>query len=113
MIDREIPDQLHEETHVSHVVEKVRVAELLRPLIAQGLLVLARALAVALDDGVLDHLALDAFEILELVAHFSPVAQVDQASLNKALVQGTLTVLAAPLTTLLVEVGITADVHVG
>lgn len=47
MIDREVSHQLHKETHISHVVEKVRVAELLGPLITQSLLVLARALAVS------------------------------------------------------------------
>lgn len=48
MIDRKIPNQLHEETHICHIVEKVRITELLRSLISKGLLVLTRAFTVAL-----------------------------------------------------------------
>ena len=112
VIDRKIPNQLHEETHICHIVEKVRITELLRSLISKGLLVLTRAFTVALYNWVLDHLALDAFEILKLITHFSSVAKIYQSSFNKTLVQGTLTVLATPLSTFLVKVGIAANVHV-
>jgi len=61
MIDSEIPNQLHEQTHICHIVEKIGIAELLRSLISQSLLVLSRAFTIALYNRVLNHLALDAF----------------------------------------------------
>jgi hypothetical protein len=100
------------QTHICHIVEKVRIAEFLRPLISQSLLVLSRAITIALDNRVLDHLTLHAFEILQLITHFSSVAKIYQSSFDKTLVQGTLTVLAAPLPTFLVKVGVAAYVHV-
>ena len=112
MIDSKISNQLHEKTHICHIVEKVRIAEFLRPLISQSLLVLSRAITIALDNRVLDHLTLHAFEILQLITHFSSVAKIYQSSFDKTLVQGTLTVLAAPLPAFFVEVGIAAYIHV-
>jgi len=82
MIDSEIPNQLHEQPHICHIVEKIRITELLRSLISQCLFVLSRAFAIALYNRVLDHLALDTFEILKLISYFSPVATVNQASFN-------------------------------
>lgn len=77
---------MHEETHIRHVIQEVRVAKLLGSLITQGLLVLTRAFTVARDNRVLNHFALHALEVLKLVAHLASVAEVDQASLYKALV---------------------------
>lgn len=74
MIDSKISNQLHEKTHICHIVEKVRVTEFLRPLISQSLLVLSRAITIPLDNRVLDHLTLHTFEILQLITHFSSVA---------------------------------------
>lgn len=63
----EVSHQLHEELDVSHLVQQVLVPQLLRLLVADGLHVGSSAFAVFAHDGVLDHGALLALQILHLI----------------------------------------------
>jgi hypothetical protein len=89
-------------------------------LIADSLSVQSRAVAVATNERILDHLALDALQILELISDCPAVHQLNQAPLNHALVNDVLAVLAlplaahsaAPLARLLIDKWISADVNV-
>jgi hypothetical protein len=67
MVRRKVTQQLHEQLDVDQVVQQVLVLQLVGLNVSNGLLVSARALAVPWNYGVLDHLALLANEVLDLV----------------------------------------------
>ena len=87
MVAGEVPDKLHEQLDVDDVVQEVLVLQLLGWEVADGLLVAAGAVAVLRDDGVLDHFALLADEVLHLVLDEASVHEVYESSLDVVLVQ--------------------------
>jgi hypothetical protein len=86
MLLRKIPQQLDKKTDVSHLVHQVLVFQLLRQDVAQRLVERCCALAMATDKAVVDHLTCLALQILHLVSYHPPIQNLDQTSLNLALV---------------------------
>lgn len=119
MVSSEVSHQLHEQLDVSHVVQQVLVSQLLWRGLTNGLQVLASALTVSCDNCVLDHLALLALEILELIGDKSLVNHIKKSGLNVLLVQWSFTVSAVPVVSLmifwvkhLVQLIVSADVKI-
>jgi len=95
--DSKVSHQLQEESDVSHVIQEIRVLELLRHLVANCLHIHSCTVAILADQTVLDHLALDAFEILKLVADDPSMKQLNQSPFNLSLVQWIVALGAIPV----------------
>ena len=78
----EVAHHLNEHSHVGHLVEQVLIDQLLWNGVAHGLLECSRAIAVSVDDCVLNHLALFALEVLELVGDQPSVQKIQETFLN-------------------------------
>lgn len=73
MISGKVSHQLNEQFDVSHVVQQVRVLKFLWLFKSNGLLELTSTFTISAYQGVVDHLALDTFQILDLIANYSSI----------------------------------------
>lgn len=78
----EIAQKLDEQSDVCHLVQQIRVGQLFRGHVAYGLLKLTCALAARAQDGVVDHPAVHALEVLHLVCDHAAVQQIYEALLD-------------------------------
>ena len=114
MLNGKVTHQLKEETHLCHVVEQVRVFELLWNLVPNGLRVHASAITIAADQTVLNHLTLDADKVLNLVSNDPATHKIHESFLDLIATEWLFTMAAIPLSNeavvVFVQVGIPADV---
>ena len=108
--DSEVAHQGQEKPDVSHVVQQIRILKLLRQLISNGLGIHSRALTVPGYQAVLDHLALEAREILQLIAHSPSVGEFEESPLDLVSPERLLTMSAGPV--VLLKSWITAKIKV-
>jgi len=73
VVTSEVPDELHEELDVCHLVQEVLVSQFVWLLVADCLQIGTGAVAVLADDGVLHHVALFALQVLHLVGDQSAI----------------------------------------
>lgn len=86
MVGCKVTKQLHEQLDVDQVVQQVLVLQLVRLNVSNSLLKSTGAITIPRNNGILNHLALQAYEVLYLVLDKSSIDKVDKSSFDVVLV---------------------------
>lgn len=87
MVVGKVSYELHEEVDIGHLIQEILVLEDLGLRLANCLHIRAGTLTVSAHDGIFDHIASFALQVLHLVGDQSPIDQVKQPSLDVELVE--------------------------